>query len=143
MFSQERKLTINKKYLDISKDEQGVPYDCRLVMDISEENITVNDCKMLCMELWTDGEEIGDFSVHWEMDVDDYVNAKTLNDIYWSGEITTKVHNLLQKAGFSKEASEDVWTSEHGMQDFGRASFDAYLLGAEMAKAAGLELEWE
>jgi len=136
-------MTINKKYLDISKDKQDVPYDCRLVMDISEENITVNGCKMLRIELWTDGEEVGDFNVYWEKDSNNTINSKTLNDIYWDDAITPKIQELLQKAGFSQYASEDLMTSEHGMQDYGRASFDAWLIGEELAKAAGLELIWQ
>ena len=51
---------------------------------------------------------------------------------YWENEFTEQLKELLAEVGFSDDAIEDVCTSEWGMQDVGRASYDAYTCGEEM-----------
>ena len=88
----------------------------------------------------------GDLAVNWEAaDEKDYVdnaphmlmrdmhsedvNTVTMGNFYWDSAFTATLHTLLQQHGFSKAAAEDVCTSEWGMQDVGRASYDANSMG--------------
>ena len=50
--------------------------------------------------------------------------TKAMSRFYWEHAFDEKLRDILQAAGFSAEAA-DVSTSEWGMQDEGRASYDA------------------
>lgn len=56
-------------------------------------------------------------------------NTTTMGEFYWESAFTATLHTLLQQHGFSKADAEDVCTSEWGMQDVGRASYDANSIG--------------
>ncbi len=58
--------------------------------------------------------------------------TKVMGKFYWEQAFDPQLHNELVKAGFSEEAAADVSTSEWGMQDEGRASYDAHALAAEV-----------
>jgi hypothetical protein len=55
-----------------------------------------------------------------------------MGKFYWEHAFDAQLRAELVKAGFSAEAVADVSGSEWGMQDEGRASYDAYMLGAEV-----------
>ena len=54
---------------------------------------------------------------------------------YWDNGFTARLRKILIANGFSKEAANDVSTSEWGMQDEGRASYDAYAIADEIRAA--------
>ena len=68
-------------------------------------------------------------------------NTETMGAFYWDGEFTSTLHTLLLENGFSTAAVEDVCTSEWGMQDVGRASYDAFALNTEILAAHNIAYE--
>ena len=62
-------------------------------------------------------------------------NTVTMGEFYWESAFTATLHTLLQQHGFSKADAEQVCTSEWGMQDVGRASYDANSI-ADAVRAA-------
>lgn len=58
--------------------------------------------------------------------------TQTMNNFYWGNAYTDRLKQILLENGFSEEAVEDVCTSEWGMQEAGRISFDAYKLAREI-----------
>jgi hypothetical protein len=69
-------------------------------------------------------------NVHSEDDV-----TKVMGEFYWEDAFGAELAHILVEAGFSAEAANSVTTSEWGMQDEGRASYDAYSIGDEVRKA--------
>jgi hypothetical protein len=63
-----------------------------------------------------------------------------MGKFYWDGEFTETLQQILTDNGFSASAVADVCTSEWGMQDEGRASYDAYTLGEELLNLYNLQL---
>jgi hypothetical protein len=59
-------------------------------------------------------------------------NTQTMQEFYWEDAFADTLNNILLENGFSKQAVADVSTSEWGMQDAGRASYDAFEIAAEM-----------
>jgi hypothetical protein len=59
---------------------------------------------------------------------DDEVTA-VMGQFYWEGAFTERLNEILAERGF---ATCNVHTSEWGMQDEGRASYDAYDLADEV-----------
>jgi len=109
---------------------------------------TVNDEDDDDSEGW--GYECGDLAVNWSMEgltnnedartmgtlllrdlhsPDDI--TKVMGEFYWQDGFTERLKEILQECGFSANATDDVTTSEWGMQDEGRASYDAYLIADE------------
>ena len=62
------------------------------------------------------------------MDSDDEV-TKAMGQFYWEGAFTQRLNAILAERGFK---TCNVHTSEWGMQDEGRASYDAYDLADEI-----------
>jgi hypothetical protein len=62
---------------------------------------------------------------------DDDEVGEVMGEFYWQDGYTKRLAELLVAAGFSAEVADAVGTSEWGMQDEGRASYDA----AEVAEA--------
>ena len=58
---------------------------------------------------------------------DDAVGA-VMGEFYWDGGYTDRLCGLLIAAGVPESVAANVGTSEWGMQDEGRASYDAYEL---------------
>lgn len=96
----------------------------------------------------------GDLAVNWSMEgLENNEDARTagtlllrnlhsdddvtrvMGEFYWQQGFNARLHEILLNAGFSAEAVEDVGTSEWGMQDEERASYDAYALAHEVRAA--------
>jgi hypothetical protein len=96
----------------------------------------------------------GDLAVNWDIEgLSNNENAQTMGtlllrnlhsdddvtrvmgEFYWEHGFDTRLREILTAAGFSAEAAEDVSGSEWGMQDEGRASYDAYALAKEVRAA--------
>lgn len=61
--------------------------------------------------------------------------GNVMGEFYWQRGFNTRLHAILTEAGFSATAVADVSGSEWGMQDEGRASYDAYELADEVRAA--------
>ena len=123
-------------------------YSVQLEIDLANKNYTVNGRKVQSVTLYTDADCVGDLAVNWEEEDDsNYVhnssmlmrdnadtnsNTQTMQEFYWEDAFADTLNNILLENGFSKQAVADVSTSEWGMQDAGRASYDAYEISAEM-----------
>ena len=130
-----------------------------LYIDLAANNLIVNNCKVtaIAMTAEVDGDEFycGDLAVLWAAEDDsDYEdnttllmrdtndttdNTATMGAFYWEGEFTMQLVLLLEQNGFSAAAAEDICTSEWGMQDVGRASYDANLIAEEMLAAHNIK----
>ena len=130
-----------------------------LLIDLSAHNFVINNCKVTAVEMTAevDGDEFycGDLAVLWTAaDDSNYVdntsllmrdtedttdNTATMGAFYWEGEFTMQLMLVLEQNGFSAAAAEDVCTSEWGMQDVGRASYDANLIAEEMLAAHNIK----
>jgi hypothetical protein len=60
---------------------------------------------------------------------DDEVTV-AMGHFYWDGAFTERLQEIITNAGFA--SASDITTSEWGMQDEGRASYDAYDLADEI-----------
>jgi hypothetical protein len=135
---------LNNNYFTFNADEQSVTFE----MNVADRGYTVNGRRVTLIALYADAEYTGDLAVCWEAEDDsDYVhnttllmrdtrdknsNTETMGLFYWEKEFDEQLCALLEEAGFSTDAIEDVCGSEWGMQDVGRASYDAYICGEEM-----------
>ena len=63
------------------------------------------------------------------MHSDDEVTV-AMGHFYWDGAFTARLQEIITNAGFT--TASDITTSEWGMQDEGRASYDAYDLADEI-----------
>lgn len=61
--------------------------------------------------------------------------GKVMGRFYWDHAFDARLHKILQDAGFDPAAAFDVSGSEWGMQDEGRASYDAFEV-ADAVRAA-------
>ena len=132
-------------------------YSVQLEIDLANKNYTVNGRKVQSVTLYTDADCVGDLAVNWEEEDDsNYVhnssmlmrdtsdsnnNTDTMGQFYWDSCFDDTLVQLLQENGFSKSASEDVCGSEWGMQDVGRASYDACEVAEEMLATYNLVCE--
>lgn len=57
---------------------------------------------------------------------------------YWQHDFDAELRSILHDVGFSKTAANSVTTSEWGMQDEGRASYDACDIAEEVRKVLGI-----
>ena len=130
-----------------------------LYIDLTANDFVVNNCKVTAigMTAEVDGDEFycGDLAVLWSAaddsnyedntsllmrDTEDTTdNTATMGAFYWEGEFTMQLVLLLEQNGFSAAAAEDICTSEWGMQDVGRASYDANLIAEEMLAAHNIK----
>ena len=129
----------------------------QLEIDLAQHNLQVNGRKVQSITMYADTDCSGDLAVNWEEEDDsNYVhnssmlmrdtsdtnnNTDTMGQFYWDSCFDDTLVQLLQENGFSKSASEDVCGSEWGMQDVGRASYDANAIAEEMLAAHNLQLE--
>ena len=130
-----------------------------LHIDLADKNYTVNAHKIECVTLYADADCYGDLAVHWEYadaDTAGYTESpmllmrnnnatdnvtETMQEFYWENCFTDTLVQILTDAGFSTDAAADVCTSEWGMQDEGRASYDANCIAEEMLAAHNVQLE--
>ena len=134
-------------------DDEGV----NLEIDVSDKNIVCAGVKVLEIGMYVadnEDEGSGDMYVTWDMEglqndetartagmlllrnvhSEDEVTA-VMGQFYWEHAFDEQLRGILQDVGFSAEAVADVTTSEWGMQDEGRASYDAYSIADEVRKA--------
>jgi hypothetical protein len=130
----------------------------QLDIDLEGKNYSVNGHAIESVTMYADTDCIGDLAVNWkyeESDNDGYVDStmllmrnnnatdnvtETMGQFYWEHCFEGTLATILSDAGFSKEAVEDVFTSEWGMQDEGRASYDANCIAEEMLTTHNLQL---
>ena len=135
--------------------------EVELYIDLAQHNLRVNGRKVesvsMCITLDEDEHYVGDLAVNWQEENDsDYKhntallmrdisdtnnNTATMGEFYWEHAFDDTLHSILQQHGFSKAAAEDVGGSEWGMQDVGRASYDAYDIAVEMLAAHNITLK--
>jgi len=129
-------------------------------LDVSNKHLQVNGRAVtaLAIEASSDGMH-GDLAVAWAAEDDsDYVdnttllmrdmqdtntNTQTMGQFYWEHAFDAALQQLLVEAGFSAAAAEDVCTSEWGMQDVGRASYDANLIAEEVLSSVNVAVAEE
>lgn len=144
----------------VTKNEEGVSF----AIDVSDKGITCAGVRVLEVGMFVNTEEDGydgDMYVLWDMQgLQNDETAQTMGtlllrnvhsadevtavmgEFYWENAFTEQLAGLLADAGFSAEAIADLCTSEWGMQDEGRASYDAYEIADEVRKAlATVEVE--
>ena len=130
----------------------------QLEIDLTAKNYSVNGHAVESVTMYVDTECLGDLAVNWaydDSDNADYVDnttllmrntnsddnvTETMGKFYWDGEFTETLQQILTDNGFSASSVADVCTSEWGMQDEGRASYDAYTLGEELLNLYNLQL---
>lgn len=131
-----------------------------LEIDLADKDITVAGVKVLSVGMYIDMHEDedercdGDMYVNWDMEglandetartagmlllrnvhSEDDV-TRVMGEFYWEHAFDDKLREILVDCGFSTEAAADVGTSEWGMQDEGRASYDAYSIAHEVRSA--------
>ena len=130
-----------------------------LYIDLTANDFVVNNSKVTAigMTAEVDGDEFycGDLCVLWAAEDDSNYedntsllmrdasdttnNTDTMGAFYWDGQFTEQLVLVLEQNGFSAEAANDVCTSEWGMQDVGRASYDANLIAEEMLAAHNIK----
>ena len=135
--------------------------EVELYIDLAQQGLQVNgrtvDSISMCVTLDEDEHYVGDLAVNWQEENDsDYKhntallmrdisdtnnNTATMGEFYWEHAFDDTLHSILQQHGFSKAAAEDVCTSEWGMQDVGRASYDAYDIAEEMLAAHNIKIK--
>ena len=129
----------------------------QLDIDLAAKNYVVNGRKVQSVTLYADADCYGDLAVNWEEEEDsNYVhnssmlmrdtndttnNTATMGEFYWEHAFDNTLHSILSEYGFSAQAVADVCTSEWGMQDVGRASYDANCIAEEMLTAHNVVFE--
>lgn len=122
-------------------------------------NYSVNGHVVESITMYADTDCFGDLAVNWKYEDSDNAGyadntmllmrnnnsednvTQTMQQFYWESAFDTQLAQILMDAGFSAEAAEDVCTSEWGMQDEGRASYDANAIAEEMLSVYNLVLE--
>ena len=136
-------------------DENSV----QLCIDLEGKNYTVNGHSIESITMYADEECAGDLAVNWKYELADesgYVEStmllmrntgsednvtETMGLFYWDDEFSATLKQILVDNGFSDSAVADVCTSEWGMQDAGRASYDANEIAEEMLAVYNLQYE--
>jgi len=129
----------------------------QLDINLAQHNLQVNGRKVQSITMYADTDCSGDLAVNWEaVDDSNYedntallmrdmhdtnTNTTTMSKFYWDGEFTEKLQQLLIEYGFSANSAKNTCTSEWGMQDVGRASYDAWDIAAELLEAYNIEYE--
>jgi len=129
----------------ITEDEDGY----NLCINVNEQcdNYTVESITMFIAK--DEDEGSGDLAVNYDIsklqndetaqtmgtlllrnvNSDDEVTV-AMGHFYWDGAFTERLQEIIANAGFA--SASDITTSEWGMQDEGRASYDAYDLADEI-----------
>jgi hypothetical protein len=144
-----------KTVTNFNADENSV----QLYIDLANSNYNVNGHVVESITMYADTDCMGDLAVNWKYEESDnagYEESKvlimrnnssednvtqTMQQFYWEHCFDTQLAHILSDAGFSAEACGDVCTSEWGMQDEGRASYDANAIAEEMLTAHNLQYE--
>jgi hypothetical protein len=144
-----------KTVTNFNSEENSV----QLFIDLANANYSVNGHVVESITMYADTDCMGDLAVNWKYEESDnagYEESKvlimrnnssednvtqTMQQFYWEHCFDTQLAHILSDAGFSAEACGDVCTSEWGMQDEGRASYDANAIAEEMLTAHNLQYE--
>ena len=131
----------------------------QLEINLADKNYVVNGHTVESITMYADTDCMGDLAVNWKYaDADNagYTEStmllmrnnnatdnvtETMQEFYWEHGFDDELYTILLAAGFSTEAVTDVCTSEWGMQDEGRASYDANAIAEEMLAAHNLAYE--
>jgi len=131
----------------------------QLEINLQGKNYTVNAHAVESVTLYADADCYGDLAVNWAYEDADNAGytestvlimrnnnatdnvTETMQQFYWENCFENTLAEILTDAGFSTEAVADVFTSEWGMQDEGRASYDANCIAEEMLAAHNVQLE--
>ena len=129
----------------------------QLHINLAAHNLQVNGRKVQSITMYADTDCSGDLAVNWEEEDDSNYkhntallmrdnndtnnNTTTMGMFYWDGEFTETLQQLLIENGFSVNSAKNTCTSEWGMQDVGRASYDAWDIAAEMLETYNLVCE--
>jgi hypothetical protein len=131
-------------------------YSVHLDIDLTDKNYTVNGHTVESVTMYADTDCIGDLAVNWKCEDADSTGytesamlmrnnsatdnaTQTMQEFYWEHAFDDTLAVILADAGFSAAAVADVCTSEWGMQDTGRASYDANAIAEEMFAVYNLE----
>ena len=125
-------------------------------VDISNKGLTVAGAKVLAVGMVAstvdeNGYSDSDMYVTWSLEGlqntgggdmgmllmrgDDDEVGNVMGAFYWGHAFDTQLTEILEDCGFSVSAIGDVCGSEWGMQDEGRASYDAYVIAQELRSA--------
>lgn len=134
----------------ITNDEEGHTF----FVDVSDKNIMCAGVKVLSIGLYVVDDYEGDLYVNWDMQgLQNDETARTAGNLllrnvhsnddvtqvmgkfYWEHAFDEQLRALLVDCGFSATAAAEVSGSEWGMQDEGRASYDAYAIADEVRAA--------
>ena len=121
-----------------------------LKIDLRDKNVygagvKILDIEMHWISLVKEGGEVeedddfydSDLGVNWDMTGVDDLN-KVVFDFYRRNEFREQLREILADVGFSAAAVARVDGSEEGMQDDGRASYDANGIADEVRLALGI-----
>lgn len=133
----------------VKRDEEYKGFQLHIPMDVMTGGVKVESITMFISSesCYSDG----DLAVNWNIDGlqntgggdmgslvmrgnNDEVGSK-MGYFYWENGFDEELQDKLIECGFSEESATDVSGSEWGMQDEGRASYDAYKLADEIRKA--------
>ena len=103
-------------------NEDGYFYDGDLAVNYSIEGLSNDE----------NADTMGTLLLRNMYSEDDVTEAMKL--FYWEDAYTERLREILIAHGFSNEAASNVYTSEWGMQDEGRASYDANCIMDEVRK---------
>lgn len=103
-------------------NDGGYFYDGDLAVNYSIEGLSNNE----------NADTMGSLLLRNMYSEDDVTEAMKL--FYWEDAYTERLREILIAHGFSNEAASNVYTSEWGMQDEGRASYDANCIMDEVRK---------
>ena len=124
-------------------------------LDVSNKHLQVNGRSVTALAIVASSDAMhGDLAVVWDAEDDsNYVhnssmlmrdmqdsnnNTDTMGQFYWEHAFDAALQQLLVEAGFSAAAAADVCGSEWGMQDVGRASYDANLIAEEVLSSVNV-----
>ena len=131
----------------------------QLEIDLTNANYSVNGHVVESITMYADTDCIGDLAINWKYEESDNAGyeestvlimrnnnsddnvTETMQQFYWEHCFDETLVQILTDAGFSKAAAADVGGSEWGMQDEGRASYDANAIAEEMFACYNLQYE--
>jgi hypothetical protein len=108
--------TVESIDMFVAKDDEDCSSDLAVSYDIStlQNDETAQTMGMLLLR-----------NIHSDDEV-----TTAMGHFYWDGAFTERLREIIANAGFA--SASDITTSEWGMQDEGRASYDAYDLADEI-----------
>jgi hypothetical protein len=123
-----------KQYIT-QNDDGSVNFE----INVSDRDITVAGVKVETIGMYVAADEDegdGDLYVAWDDEgLDEDAIEAAIDAFYSEDAFDAQLHMILEDCGFSKQAATSVRGSESGMQDEGRASYDAYCIAEEVRAA--------